>query len=149
MASQNYQDFEKVEREETMEKITILSVEQQNDFYDPARASNGGGYDQPLTKFSYKGIEGTLDDRSCGDFGQRFDVEWNGASYSYDSVGTDYEVSDFDMNNKEHRDFVETFNKEFSNTIRYQQDVEKDLDIGNDYEEPSMENFLNDTSVKI
>lgn len=61
-----------------MGEIKILEqVEhEQNAFYDPDKANNGGGYSQPLkrTNFEYEGeeYEFVYDSTSCGDFGSRF-----------------------------------------------------------------------------
>lgn len=61
-----------------MSEIKILSQKstEQNEFYDPARSNNGGGYSQPCreTVFEYKGeqYKFVFNDTSCGDFGSRF-----------------------------------------------------------------------------
>lgn len=63
-----------------MNKIKILNAwgSQGNEFYDPAAANNGGGYDQ-----SYGGITVQVgdehlyievDDTSCGEFGERYSI---------------------------------------------------------------------------
>ena len=61
-----------------MSEIKILEqVEhEQNEFYDPDKSNNGGGYSQPLKKtiFEYEGeeYEFIYDNMSCGDFGRRY-----------------------------------------------------------------------------
>lgn len=61
-----------------MSEIKILSQKstEQNEFYDPARSNNGGGYSQPcrVTVFEYEGeqYKFVFNDTSCGDFGSRF-----------------------------------------------------------------------------
>lgn len=57
-------------------KILSKTASEQNAFYDPDKANNGGGYSQPLKKttFEWQGeeYEFVYDDMSCGDFGSRF-----------------------------------------------------------------------------
>ncbi len=61
-----------------MSEIRIINrtTTEQNSFYDPDKANNGGGYSQPLKKvaFEYEGeeYEFVYDDMSCGDFGRRY-----------------------------------------------------------------------------
>ena len=61
-----------------MYKIISHDVTQLNPYYDPARSRNGGGYDQPLIKWSVlhtpsgRVYDVTEKDTSCGDFGTRF-----------------------------------------------------------------------------
>lgn len=61
-----------------MSEIKILEqVEhEQNDFYDPGKANNGGGYHQPyeVTLFEYEGqiYRFIYCSTSCGDFGSRY-----------------------------------------------------------------------------
>lgn len=61
-----------------MSEIKILSQNsaEQNEFYDPTKSNNGGGYSQPCRKtfFEYEGeqYELVFNDTSCGDFGSRF-----------------------------------------------------------------------------
>ena len=68
-------------------KIVILKEEQGNPCYDPAKANNGGGYDQPIITFLIDGKQGVLEDTSCGDFGWRLRLEIEGEGiWSYNSV---------------------------------------------------------------
>lgn len=66
--------------------INILGVKEQNAFVNPAKANNGGGYEQPEYAFEYKGVEGTYSDTSCGEFGTRYEVKWNGYSAYFGSM---------------------------------------------------------------
>lgn len=54
--------------------VKILEWKQQNPHYDPTRANNGGGYNQPLVRFEYKGKVFIIDDHGCGDFGEDFTI---------------------------------------------------------------------------
>ena len=61
-----------------MSEIKILSRKstEQNEFYNSAKSSNGGGYSQPckVTIFEYEGeqYKFVYNSTSCGDFGSRF-----------------------------------------------------------------------------
>ena len=63
-----------------MNEIKILNVwgSQGNEFYDPAAANNGGGYDQPYGGITVQAGDEHLyiycDDDSCGDYGQRYEI---------------------------------------------------------------------------
>ena len=85
-------------------KIIKKEIKETNHFYDERRASNGGGYSQPITSitFTYGDKEYFLEhyDESCGDFGRRWsvsiDVEEGGKYknvffYDCDFVGTNFE----------------------------------------------------------
>lgn len=85
-------------------KIIKKEIKETNHFYDERRASNGGGYSQPITSttFTYGDNEYFLEhyDESCGDFGRRWsvsiDVKEEGEYkkvffYDLDEVGTDFE----------------------------------------------------------
>lgn len=55
--------------------IVNATYSQQNNFYDPRFACNGGGYDQPLIVVEFDdGAVFEIDDTSCGDFGSRIRV---------------------------------------------------------------------------
>ena len=56
--------------------LILVHAEQGNPYYDPDTANNGGGYDQPQLVYedTANGIEVVVDDSSCGDFGERYDV---------------------------------------------------------------------------
>ncbi|ELV2914280.1 hypothetical protein SGH21_002425 [Staphylococcus pseudintermedius] len=58
--------------------VKILKIEQSNPHFDEKKKNNGGGYDQPVVTFEYKGVIGTYRNSSCGDFGSRYHLEWNG-----------------------------------------------------------------------
>lgn len=111
-----------------MKELKIISAQQQNDFYNVSKSCNGGGYDQPFVRFEFAGIEGFLDDTSCGEFGRRYSIEWNGSIYELDEVnGSNREFSNFDKGEKEHQEFVEAFNSTFSGRcIYFKQDVDRE-----------------------
>lgn len=56
--------------------LVLVHAEQGNPHYDPETANNGGGYDQPQLDYEDTscGILVTIDDDSCGDFGERYTV---------------------------------------------------------------------------
>ena len=90
-----------------MSKIKILEKEeiQQNDFYDPSKSNDGGGYYQPrkTTIFEYEGkiYKFVYDDTSCGDFGDRFTK----ALYLDDKVLAQLEVNQLSVEDINRSDF--------------------------------------------
>lgn len=57
----------------------MINSEEQNDFYDPRKSNNGGGYHQPYYEYELethdnKIIRLEVDDTSCGDFGKRINI---------------------------------------------------------------------------
>lgn len=58
--------------------LHLVSRKETNEFYNPRRVNNGGGYSQP--ELTYKGhfagkpLEVIIQDTSCGDFGSRYAV---------------------------------------------------------------------------
>ncbi|EKI4464006.1 hypothetical protein PCV68_000984 [Staphylococcus pseudintermedius] len=72
-------------------EVKILKIEETNENANPAKANNGGGYSHPRITFEYKGIQGVYHDTSCGDFGTRYSLEWNGKA---DAWGTMLDVSE-------------------------------------------------------
>lgn len=85
-------------------KIIKKEIKETNHFYDERRASNGGGYSQPITSinFTYGDKEYFLEhyDESCGDFGRRWsvslDIKQEGGYknvffYDCDFVGCNFE----------------------------------------------------------
>lgn len=67
-------------------ELVILDWEEQNSFADSRRANNGGGYSQPQITFMYDGIEGVFNDTSCGDFGTRKWLSWNGKTIHWGTM---------------------------------------------------------------
>ena len=68
------------------ENFKILEVREQNPNANSNKAINGGGYHQPFITFSFNEITGYIDDSSCGEFGERFFVEFKGKEYSLDTM---------------------------------------------------------------
>ena len=90
-----------------MSNFKVIKIEQTNPYYDPDKAYDGGGYDQPKYTFLFRGIQGTFTDSSCGAFGMRYDLNWNGLMANYDDVGRDIDVySDFDPDNSVHAELL-------------------------------------------
>lgn len=62
-----------------IKNFKLVEEKEQNNFYDPSRSNNGGGYHQPYQKYEFEldGKEYNLvyDDTGCGDFGARFNLK--------------------------------------------------------------------------
>lgn len=65
----------------------ILEVREQNPNADVEKSLNGGGYSQPFIKFIFNGIKGSIQDTSCGEFGERYFVKFGEKVYSVDAMG--------------------------------------------------------------
>lgn len=91
-----------------MTTLTILSVKQGNEFYEESRKHNGGGYDQPTVIFEIEGKQGVFKDTSCGEFGSRYFLEFDGKAASWGTMLNE-EYSDF--SGKE--SYFESLSKEF------------------------------------
>jgi len=63
--------------------LSIVNIKESNmneEFYDPERSSNWGGYYQPLIEVAFSdGIQIVIEDTSCGEFGSRIEA------YMYDA----------------------------------------------------------------
>ena len=79
-----------------MKKLQILKRTETNSFADASKCNNGGGYSQPEFTFEYEGIEGKFKDQSCGDFGKRFSLDYNGKSWCYDTMSNFRNFTNFD-----------------------------------------------------
>lgn len=101
--------------------IKVLSTIESNPFYDINRSNNGGGYSHPEITFEYNGITGVYHDTSCGDFGERYKIEWNGKSFELDEVqrGTHPEKNYFYNSSftEKDREFINEFSKKFGKKI--------------------------------
>ena len=64
-----------------------------NPFANPEKSSNGGGYSQPLITGTIDGVPFELHDTSCGEFGDRCDLQLGEFFAQYDFMGNDYEYS--------------------------------------------------------
>ncbi|EGQ3451666.1 hypothetical protein ACX812_001053 [Staphylococcus pseudintermedius] len=79
--------------------VKILKIEQSNPHFDEKKKNNGGGYDQPIVTFEKDGIVGTYRNSSCGDFGSRYHLEWNGKADSWGSMLDESEIfEEIDVN---------------------------------------------------
>ena len=68
---------------------------EQNPFADSRFCCNGGGYFQPRYDIAIGDIVvASINDTSCGDFGDRFSVDFLGAIGCVDYVGNDYVYAD-------------------------------------------------------
>lgn len=93
-------------------KIRILSEEESNSFANPDMANNGGGYHQPHYTFEYCGKKGDFYNDSCGDFGSRYSVQYDGKRAAW---GTMYDTEDIwtEFNDQDFADaFYDAFGKE-------------------------------------
>jgi hypothetical protein len=79
------------ENNEMKNNFKISKIEEQNPYVDSSKSINGGGYSQPFIEFTFNGVKGSITDTSCGEFGDRFSVEFKGKEYSLDTVGREKE----------------------------------------------------------
>ena len=91
------------------EKITILQETQINEFYNPEKTNNGGGYKQTRIIFELNGIKGMFEDTSCGEFGTRFFLKYNGKCSCWGSMESDFSYSEFRFDDPE----FDTLNREY------------------------------------
>lgn len=117
------------ERRGGNEMIRILEQIETNPYYNPKKSSNGGGYSHPEITFEFNGIVGTFHDTSCGDFGTRFTVQWDGKKFELDEIqrGTHPEksfryVSTF---SEEDKPFIKEFEKLFGKKIMTASEVDE------------------------
>lgn len=103
-------------------KIIIVTEEQTNPFANPEKSRNGGGYDQPLIKFRLEGKEGTFHNTSCGEFGERYSLDWNNKSFDLDEVGSNRNYySNFNERDKE---IIAIFNEFFDIKILLESEID-------------------------
>ena len=107
-----------------MKEMKVLNEKQQNSFYNESQSRNGGGYNQPLIKFEFYGIEGVVNDTSCGDFGERFTVKWDGKTYRLNQV--DREKSEYSSFDECDRDFIEALVNKLGYLVLTKWEVEND-----------------------
>lgn len=101
--------------------LKVINEIETNSFVSTTKSNNGGGYHQPLYTFIYKGCEGVFHDTSCGDFGERYRVSWNGRSFTLDEVSSQHHYSsNFTKSDSE---FIELFKSEFGIQILTAEDV--------------------------
>lgn len=86
-----------------------IKEEETNEYYDPDKSRNGGGYHQPLiTVTLVSGIRIAILDTSCGEFGARVDItmSMDDTRFGYCSIDSmnGYELeSTFDKDIELHR----------------------------------------------
>ena len=86
-------------KRENNQNFEILEVREQNPYADIEKSINGGGYSQPFIEFTFNGVKGKINDTSCGEFGERFFVEFKGKEYSLNTTGNEKEeYSSFSKN---------------------------------------------------
>lgn len=99
-----------------MKNELIITNEYCSD-YDPSKSRNGGSYPVREYDFTFDNKQGKFHDSSCGDFGKRYDVFYNGKQFSVDGVSrniqiwTDYKITDLQ--------FINAFKKAFGFTIPF------------------------------
>lgn len=80
----------------SIKNIVLLEEVEQNDFFDESKSCNGGGYHQPLKKYSFEynneNYVLTYNSTSCGDFGSRYYVRIT-------RTKDDKTIYDFDVDN--------------------------------------------------
>lgn len=94
-------------------KIKEISRVETNEFYNPDKGFNGGGYSQPDIVFEYNGKTGTIEGRNAGMYGKRYWVKYDGKGF-YRSTrnGADIAEGDFTVDDIE---FIEAFNSKYKN----------------------------------
>ena len=94
-------------------EIKEISRVETNEFYNPDKAFNGGGYSQPDIVFEYNGKTGTIEGRNAGMYGKRYWVKYDGKGF-YRSTrnGADIAEGDFTVDDIE---FIEAFNSKYKN----------------------------------
>lgn len=93
-----------------IKNIKLLEEREQNDFFEPSKSCNGGGYHQPLIKYSFEYENETYtltyNNTSCGDFGSRYYVRISRAK-------DNKTIYDFDVDNVSRREDELYFSEEF------------------------------------
>jgi hypothetical protein len=95
--------------------INIITVKEQNEFYNSSKINNGGGYAQPIVLFEVNGTPGFYQDLSCGDFGKRFTVKFDNRIYECDEVGK-FSLADYEYYSEfgdEYLEFIDEFESVF------------------------------------
>lgn len=94
-------------------EIKEISRIETNEFYNPDKGFNGGGYSQPDIVFEYNGKTGTIEGRNAGMYGKRYWVKYDGKGF-YRSTrnGADIAEGDFTVDDIE---FIEAFNSKYKN----------------------------------
>lgn len=98
------------------EKIIILKETQINEFYNPEKTNNGGGYDQNRVIFELNGIKGLFEDTSCGDFGTRFFLKYNGKATNWGTMERSFNYSEFSVDDPEFetlKDYFGIYDREY------------------------------------
>lgn len=128
----------------------LINKEQVITFYNPDRSNNGDGYNHLYYKFIFKGIEGTFEDTSCGDFRSRYHMEWNGLHANYDTFynefgsefGSEYCYSEFSSSDLNHMELLEEIHNLTGWRIPTQEDYQEEYN--NFIEGVFGEDFLNE-----
>lgn len=99
----------------SIKNIILLEDVEQNDFFNPEKSYNGGGYHQPLTKYSfeYNGEDYVLtyNSTSCGDFGSRYYVRITRTKD--DKTIYDFDVDNVSRNREDELYFSDEFDASF------------------------------------
>lgn len=99
----------------SIKNIILLENVEQNDFFNPEKSYNGGGYHQPLTKYSfeYNGEDYVLtyNSTSCGDFGSRYYVRITRTKD--DKTIYDFDVDNVSRNREDELYFSDEFDASF------------------------------------
>ena len=83
-----------------MKEFRIINTDQTNPHYEEKKAIDGGGYHQPLYEFVLGAKAGYLEDTSCGAFGQRIDLVFDGLKIAcintMNGEGQNWSCKDYD-----------------------------------------------------
>lgn len=106
-----------------MKKNKIISVYEQNAFVNGNKSCNGGGYSQPLIEFVFNGLDGTLSDESCGEFGTRYWFSWGELGATFSTMNEDEIFSNLRSLNEEHQDLVKFLDEELGYKFPFKEDI--------------------------
>lgn len=81
--------------------VKVVERKQINENYDPNKSNNGGRYYQERIVFELGGVHGVYEDTSCGDFGTRFYLKFNGKSTNWGTMERDLNYSEFTVDDPE------------------------------------------------
>lgn len=106
-----------------MKNNKIVSICEQNAFANENKSSNGGGYSQPLIEFVFNGLDGTLSDESCGEFGTRYWFSWGELGATVSTMNEDDMYSNLCSSNEEHQDLVKFLDEELGYKFPFKEEI--------------------------
>jgi hypothetical protein len=104
-------------------EFKIIDWVEQNPFVDPTRSNNGGGYSQPRIDFTFKGLQGFINDSSCGEFGDRLEIVFGDKVYYCDYVGGNIEYSDFSKYKHNDRQVIKQIRNHTGYSVLFKEEI--------------------------